>query len=137
EEELKPYFPLNQVLRAAFDAAKRLYGFEFIERKDIQRYHEEVEVYEVKEKGEYKALLYADWHPRKGKRPGAWMTEYRGQHKEGSVNHRPHVSVVCNFSRPSEDTPSLLTFQEVTTLFHEFGHALHGINADTTYESLA
>jgi len=137
EEELKPYFPLNQVLAAAFKAANKLYGFEFKERTDIQKYQEEVEVYEVLENGNHQALLYTDWYPRKGKRPGAWMTEYRGQHKEEKGNYRPQVSIVCNFSRPSGDTPSLLTFQEVTTLFHEFGHALHAINANTMYESLA
>ncbi len=137
EEEMKPYFPLGQVLNAAFDAAERLYGFQFKERKDIQKYHEEVEVYEIIEKGQHKALLYADWHPRKGKRSGAWMTEYKGQHIDKKNNHRPHLSIVCNFSRPSGSTPSLLTFQEVKTLFHEFGHALHGMNANTVYESLA
>jgi len=137
EEELKPYFPLQQVLDAAFDAAQKLYGLTFVERQDIQKYHEEVTVYEVLESGHHKALLYTDWHPREGKRAGAWMTSYRGQSKNGNVEQRPHISIVCNFSRPSGDIPSLLTFNEVTTLFHEFGHALHGIMADTTYESLS
>lgn len=137
EEELKPYFPLNQVLNAAFDAAKKLFNLEFVERSDIQKYHEEVKVYEVLENGKHKALLYTDWHPRDGKRSGAWMTSYKGQYKDENGNHRPHISIVCNFSRPSGDTPSLLTFQEVTTLFHEFGHALHGMLADTVYESLS
>lgn len=137
EEELKPYFPLQQVLQAAFDAAERLYGLTFIVRDDIQKYHEEVTVYEVLENGAHKALLYTDWHPREGKRAGAWMTSYRGQSRQDGTEHRPHISIVCNFSRPSGDTPSLLTFNEVTTLFHEFGHALHGIMADTTYESLS
>lgn len=137
EEELKPYFPLNQVLHAAFDAAQKLYGLEFIERKDIQKYHEEVTIYEVLENGVHKALLYTDWHPREGKRPGAWMTSYKGQFKNETGDHRPHISIVCNFSRPQGDIPSLLTFQEVTTLFHEFGHALHGMLADTVYESLS
>lgn len=137
EEELKPYFSLEAVLEAAFDAARKLYGLTFTERKDIQKYHEEVTVYEVLENGQHKALLYTDWHPRDGKRAGAWMTSYKGQYMEKGENSRPHISIVCNFSRPTEDTPSLLTFNEVTTLFHEFGHALHGIMADTTYESLS
>lgn len=137
EEELKPYFPLAQVLDAAFLAANRLYGFTFLKRHDIQKYHDEVEVYEVKENGHYKALLYVDFHPRKGKRPGAWMTSYKGQYKDENGDHRPHISIVCNFSKPTKDQPSLLTFQEVTTLFHEFGHALHGMMADTVFESLS
>lgn len=137
EEALKPYFSLERVLEAAFDAASRLYGLSFQLREEIQSYHEEVSVYEVLEENKHKALLYTDWHPRKGKRAGAWMTSYRGQSKVNGINLRPHVSIVCNFSRPTEQEPSLLTFNEVTTLFHEFGHALHGIMADTVYESLS
>jgi peptidyl-dipeptidase Dcp len=137
EEELKPYFPLEQVLHAAFDAAEKLYGLTFHVREDIQKYHEEVTVYEVLENGSHKALLYTDWHPREGKRAGAWMTSYKGQYRTDQEDHRPHISIVCNFSRPSGETPSLLTFNEVTTLFHEFGHALHGMMADTKYESLS
>lgn len=137
EEELKPYFPLEQVLYAAFDAAKKLYGLTFHVREDIQKYHGEVTVYEVLENGNHKALLYTDWHPREGKRAGAWMTSYKGQYRTDQEDHRPHISIVCNFSRPSGETPSLLTFNEVTTLFHEFGHALHGMMADTKYESLS
>ncbi|WP_028295669.1 M3 family metallopeptidase [Olivibacter sitiensis] len=137
EEELKPYFSLENVLNAAFDAANKLYGLTFSLRNDIAVYHPEVQVYEVLEAGEHKALLYADFHPRKGKRPGAWMTSFQGQCRIEGKNLRPHVSIVCNFSRPTGEAPSLLTFTEVTTLFHEFGHALHGILADTTYESLA
>lgn len=137
EEELKPYFPLEQVLHAAFDAAKKLYGLTFHIREDIQKYHEEVTVYEVLENGNHKALLYTDWHPREGKRAGAWMTSYKGQYQTEQEDHRPHISIVCNFSRSSGDTPSLLTFNEVTTLFHEFGHALHGMMANTKYESLS
>ena len=137
DEALKPYFPLPQVLEAAFDAASRLYGLIFELRTDIPTYHPEVTVYEVLEDGQHKALLYTDWHPREGKRAGAWMTAYRGQWKEDSKQVRPHISIVCNFSRPVGDAPSLLTFNEVTTLFHEFGHALHGIMADTVYESLS
>ncbi|QII72891.1 M3 family metallopeptidase [Apibacter sp. B2966] len=138
EEELKPYFPLHQVLNAAFDVAKKLYGLTFIEREDIQKYHSEVKVYEViNDKGKHQALLYTDFFPREGKRAGAWMTSYKGQFKTLSDNIRPHISIVCNFSRPNGETPSLLTFTEVTTLFHEFGHALHGILANTTFESLS
>lgn len=137
EEELRPYFPLDRVINAAFNLGKRLFGLEFAVRDDIPVYHPEVTVYEVLENGKHKALLYTDWHPREGKRPGAWMTSFRDQRREDSKNVRPHVSIVCNFSRPTGDAPSLLTFQEVTTLFHEFGHALHGILADTTYESLS
>lgn len=137
EEALKPYFPLTRVLDAAFDAANRLYGLSFAVRTDIPTYHPEVTVYEVLENGQHKALLYTDWHPREGKRAGAWMTAYRGQWVENGQQIRPHISIVCNFAPPVGDTPSLLTFNEVTTLFHEFGHALHGILADTAYESLS
>ena len=137
EEELKPYFPLQQVLQAAFDAAGKLYGLRFEERTDIPKYHDEVTVYEVFEGDKHKALLYTDWHPREGKRAGAWMTSFKGQYKTNGTDHRPHISIVCNFSRPTGETPSLLTFNEVTTLFHEFGHALHGMMADTVYESLS
>lgn len=137
EEALKPYFSLDQVLKSAFTVAERLYDLTFQIRTDIDTYHEEVTVYEVLENGQHKALLYTDFHPRAGKRPGAWMTSFTGQYKEHGENIRPHISIVCNFSRPVGDVPSLLTFTEVTTLFHEFGHALHGILADTTYESLS
>ena len=137
DEALKPYFPLGQVLDAAFDAAGKLYGLSFSVRTDIPTYHPEVTVYEVLENRQHKALLYTDWHPREGKRAGAWMTAYRGQWVENGHQIRPHISIVCNFARPVDDTPSLLTFNEVTTLFHEFGHALHGILADTVYESLS
>ncbi|QES89464.1 M3 family metallopeptidase [Rhizosphaericola mali] len=137
EEELKPYFSLEKVLEAAFTAAERLYGLKYTERKDIQKYHPEVTVYEVTENGQYKGLFYTDFFPRDGKRPGAWETSYQAQYKNKEVNQRPHVSIVCNFSRPSKDKPSLLTFGEVTTLFHEFGHSLHAMLADTTYRSLS
>lgn len=137
EETLRPYFSLNRVIDAAFALAQRLFGLTFVVRDDVPVYHPEVTTYEVMENGEHKALLYTDWHPREGKRPGAWMTSYRDQYRKDGENIRPHISIVCNFSRPTEDAPSLLTFQEVTTLFHEFGHALHGILADTTYESLS
>lgn len=137
EEALRPYFPLQQVLDAAFLAAEKLYGLHFEEVDYIDTYHEDVTVYNVTENGEHKALFYTDFHPREGKRAGAWMTSFRDQYKDGKKNNRPHISIVCNFSPASDDAPSLLTFMEVTTLFHEFGHALHGIMADTKYESLS
>ncbi|MCJ7933056.1 MAG: M3 family metallopeptidase [Chryseobacterium sp.] len=137
DEELKPYFPLNQVQDAVFGLAEKLFGLTFEERQDIPKYHEDVKVYEVKENGNYKSLLYVDYFPRKGKRAGAWMTSYKNQYQQNGENSRPHISIVCNFSKPTKDTPSLLTFQEVTTLFHEFGHALHGMMANTQYPSLS
>lgn len=137
EEEIKPYFSLVLVQQAAFDAAGKLYGLQFKKRDDIDVYHDEVEVYEVFENEKHKALLYTDWFPRKGKRAGAWMTSFRGQSITNGINHRPHISMVGNFSRPNGAQPSLLTFNEVTTLFHEFGHALHGMLANTEYESLS
>lgn len=137
DEELKPYFPLNQVQDAVFGLAQKLFGLTFEERNDIPKYHEDVKTYEVKENGEYKSLLYVDYFPRKGKRAGAWMTSYKSQYKKDGENSRPHISIVCNFSKPTKDAPSLLTFQEVTTLFHEFGHALHGMLANTQYPGLS
>ena len=137
DEELKPYFQLEKVQEAVFGLASKLFQLEFKETDNIQKYHEEVKTYEIFENGEFKALLYADYFPRKGKRAGAWMTSFKNQFKKNGENSRPHISVVCNFSKPTADTPSLLTFQEVTTLFHEFGHALHGILANTTYPNLS
>lgn len=137
DEELKPYFPLEQVQGAVFGLAGKLFDLSFVERHDLQKYHPEVKTYEVMENGIYKAVLYVDYFPRKGKRAGAWMTSYKNQYKKEGENSRPHISIVCNFNRPSQDTPSLLSFQEVTTLFHEFGHALHGILADTVYPGLS
>ncbi|MGV4415285.1 M3 family metallopeptidase [Chryseobacterium sp. T1] len=137
DEELKPYFPLNQVQEAVFGLAKSLFGLEFKEVKNISKYHEEVQTYEVTENGNFKAILYTDYFPRKGKRAGAWMTSYKNQYIKNGENSRPHISIVCNFSKPAKDTPSLLTFQEVTTLFHEFGHALHGMLANTQYSNLS
>ena len=137
DEELKPYFSLEKVQDAVFRLAGQLFGLSFEERKDIPKYHEEVRTYEVKENGNYKAVLYVDYFPRKGKRAGAWMTSYKNQYKQNGENSRPHISVVCNFNKPAGDTPSLLTFQEVTTLFHEFGHAIHGILANTQYPNLS
>lgn len=141
DEELKPYFPLEAVQNAVFGLAAKLFGIRFEEVHDIQKYHEDVRVYEVFENSvdgdHFKALLYADYFPRKGKRAGAWMTSYKNQYQKDGINSRPHISVVCNFTKPTGDTPSCLTFQEVTTLFHEFGHALHGILADTVYPGLS
>lgn len=142
DEELRPYFPLHQVQDAVFGLAGQLFGLSFTERNDIPKYHEDVKVYEVWE-GEsqkpeaFKALLYVDYFPRKGKRAGAWMTSYKNQYQKDGENSRPHISIVCNFTKPTKDTPSLLTFQEVTTLFHEFGHALHGMLANTQYPTLS
>ena len=137
DEELKPFFPLEKVQDAVFDLAGKLFNLDFKEVTDIQKYHSEVRVYEVFENNSLKAVLYVDYFPRKGKRAGAWMTSFKNQWKKDNANSRPHISVVCNFSKPTTDTPSLLTFQEVTTLFHEFGHALHGILADTQYPNLS
>ena len=134
EQLLKPYFPLEKVKLGLFEIVGKLYGLSFKKNNDIEGYHEEVDIYEVfNSQGEYHALLYTDFFPREGKRNGAWMTSYRSQKK----GQRPHISIVCNFSKPTASLPSLLTFQEVSTLFHEFGHALHGILADTTYGALS
>ena len=138
DEMLKPYFQLEHVIDGAFKTANKLYGINFVEIKNVQKYHKDVITYEVKdEKNNHLALLYADFFPRESKRNGAWMTSYRGQNKYDGKNQRPHISIVCNFTKPTETKPSLLTFNEVTTLFHEFGHALHGIFADGYYESLS
>ncbi len=138
DELLKPYFELGRVLTGAFEVANRLYGLEFTEVHDIDTYHPEVKTYRVTEQnGKEIALFYADFHPREGKRGGAWMTVYKPQYRKDGKEQRPHISIVCNFTRATEDHPSLLTFNEVTTLFHEFGHALHGMLAQTTYPSLS
>lgn len=137
DEKLKPYFKLENVLEGAFTVSSRLYGLTFVEVNDIEQYHPDVKTYEVKDiKGDLVSIFYADFFPRKGKRNGAWMTSYKSQYVLGGNNERPHVSIVCNFTKPTETKPSLLTFNEVTTLFHEFGHALHGMLADTVYPSL-
>jgi len=138
DEKLKPYFQLENVLNGAFTIAGRLYGLTFTEIFDIDKYHEEVTTYEVKDEfGELVAILYADFFPRKGKRNGAWMTSFKSQYIKEDKNERPHISIVCNFTKPTETKPSLLTFNEVTTLFHEFGHGLHGMLANTTFPSLS
>ena len=138
DEKLKPYFQLEKVLNGAFTIAQKLYGLTFTEVFDIDKYHEEVTTYEVRdEKDELVSIFYADFFPRKGKRNGAWMTSYKSQFVQNGINERPHISNVCNFTKPTETKPSLLTFNEVTTLFHEFGHGLHGMLANTTYPSLS
>ena len=134
---LKPYFKIENVLAGVFEISAKLYGLSFKKNPDIATYHEDVDAYEVYDKdGEFLSLLYTDFFPRAGKRAGAWMTSYRSMYTlEGQVV-RPHISIVCNFTKPTADKPSLLTFNEVTTLFHEFGHALHGMMARGTYPSL-
>jgi peptidyl-dipeptidase Dcp len=138
DEQLKPYFQLEKVLNGAFTIASRLYGLTFTEVFDIDKYHEEVTTYEVTDtENELVAVFYADFFPRKGKRNGAWMTSYKSQFVKDGINERPHISNVCNFTKPTETKPSLLTFNEVLTLFHEFGHGLHGMLANTSYPSLS
>jgi peptidyl-dipeptidase Dcp len=138
DEKLKPYFQLEKVLNGAFTIAGKLYGLTFTEVFDIDKYHEEVTTYEVTDaKNELVAVFYTDFFPRKGKRNGAWMTSYKSQFIKNGINERPHISNVCNFTKPTETKPSLLTFNEVLTLFHEFGHGLHGMLANTTYPSLS
>jgi len=138
DEILKPYFKLENVLNGAFIIAEKLFGITFKEVFDINKYHEDVQTFEVLDfEGQLVAIFYSDFFPRKGKRNGAWMTSYKPQYIKDGINERPHVSIVCNFTPPTETKPSLLTFNEVTTLFHEFGHALHGMLANTTYPSLS
>ena len=138
EEELRPYFELKNVIQGVFGLATRLYGITFQENPAIPVYHPEVKAYEVHDKdGSFLAVLYTDFHPRASKRSGAWMTSYKEQWKDENDNSRPHVSVTMNFTKPSEEKPALLTFSEVTTFLHEFGHALHGIFADTVYASMS
>ena len=138
EEALRPYFELNNVISGVFGLATRLYGISFQENKEIPVYHPDVTAYEVFDKdGSFLAVLYADFHPRAGKRSGAWMTSYKEQWKDENGNSRPHISVVMNFTKPSGDKPALLSFGEVNTFLHEFGHALHGMFANTTYQSLS
>lgn len=137
EEELRPYFSLENVIEGVFKTATKLFGITFKSATAIPVYHQEVTAYEVRDREDkFLAVLYADFFPRKGKRNGAWMTSYRGQYTDEQGDHRPHISIVCNFTKPTPSTPSLLTFSEVTTLFHEFGHALHGMLARGNYESL-
>ena len=138
DELLRPYFQLEKVEAGVFKAAENLFGITFHQRTDIDTYHEDVVTYEVQdENGDHLAIFYADYFPRAGKRQGAWMTSFRSQKIVNGIDQRPHVSIVCNFTKPSKSKPSLLTFNEVTTLFHEFGHALHGMLAKGTYASLS
>lgn len=138
DEKLKPYFKLENVIQGAFLVAEKLFGLRFEEITTIDKYHEEVLTYKVTDsEGEYVSIFYADFFPRAGKRNGAWMTSYKPQMVKNGENERPHVSIVCNFTKPTKSKPSLLTFNEVTTLFHEFGHALHGMLANTNYPSLS
>ena len=137
DEQLKPYFRLENCIDAAFGLAGKLYGLTFEERKDIPVYHPDVKVYDVKDaSGRHMALFYADFFPRASKRGGAWMTEFRGQSIVNGVEKRPFISLVTNFTKPTGDKPSLLTHDELTTLLHEFGHSLHGILAEGRYSSL-
>lgn len=138
EEELKPFFKLESVIGGAFEVAHKLFGLDFIKTKEIDTYHKDVMTYKVVD-SEQKliAIFYADFFPRKGKRNGAWMTSFKPQYVKNKIHERPHVSIVCNFTKPTATKPSLLTFNEVTTLFHEFGHALHGMLANTMYPSLS
>lgn len=138
DEQLKPYFELNNVINGVFTIAGKLYGLKFKEVFDVDTYHPEVKTYLVTdEDGKEISLFYADFHPREGKRGGAWMTSYKSQFRRNDLDERPHISIVCNFTKPTEEEPSLLTFNEVTTLFHEFGHALHGMLANTIYPSIS
>lgn len=138
DEDLKPYFKLENVIDGAFLVAQKLYGLQFKEDREVDTYNDEVKTFRVYDADDnYVALFYADFHPRDGKRGGAWMTTYRDQLVKDGKNQRPQVSNVCNFTRSTAEEPSLLTFSEVTTLFHEFGHALHAMLADTTYPGLS
>jgi len=138
QELLKPYFQLENVIDGVFQISNRLYDLTFQETDAIDKYHEDVKTYKVTDHNKkFIAYLYADFHPRPGKRNGAWMTSYKSQYIKNGINERPHISIVCNFTKPTPTKPSLLTFNEVTTLFHEFGHALHGMLANTTYTSLS
>ena len=139
-EKLRPYFELSKVKEGVFGLATRLYGITFKENKDIPVYHPDVSAYEVFDKdGSFLAVLYTDFHPREGKQGGAWMTTYKEQwiDRQTGENSRPHISLVMNFSKPTKEKPALLTHGEVNTFLHEFGHSLHGMFANTTYESLS
>lgn len=139
EEMLRPYFKLDNVVDGVFGLATKLYGLQFTEQTDIALFHPEVKTYRVTDAdGSYMGILYTDFFPRATKRSGAWMTDFRGQYiSDDSVNHRPHISITMNFTRPTDSKPSLLTYSEVETFLHEFGHALHGLLADTKYASLS
>lgn len=138
EQEMKPYFSLEQTREGIFAVCKKLYGLKFKQLFTVPKYHEDVTVWEVTDvKGNHVGILYMDLHPRASKRGGAWMTSYRTQKTTKGKRVDPVISIVCNFTKPTASAPSLLTFDEVTTFFHEFGHALHGLLSNVTYESLA
>jgi Zn-dependent oligopeptidase len=138
DEQLKPYFKLETVIKGAFEVARKLFGLQFIQTDTIDTYHKDVMTYKVEDSNQnLVAIFYADFFPRSGKRNGAWMTSFKSQYVKNNTNERPQVSIVCNFTKPTATKPSLLTFNEVTTLFHEFGHALHGMLADTVYPTLS
>lgn len=139
EESLRPYFQLEKVVDGVFEVAWRLYGLRFLERKDIPTYHSDVRVFEVRDdkKNQHIGLFYMDFHPRPTKRGGAWMTNLTDQGLMGGVVRRPHVGIVCNFTKPTKTRPSLLSLDEVTTLYHEFGHALHGLLSQCHYTTLS
>ena len=138
DEMLKPYFELGKVVDGVFGLATELYGITFKPNNNIPVYHEEVVPYEVFDvDGRFLAVLYTDFHPREGKQGGAWMNDFKGQWKDNGVDSRPHITIVMNFTRPTETKPALLTFNEVETFMHEFGHALHGMLANATYSSLS
>ena len=138
DEMTRPYFELENVKKGVFGLATDLYGLKFVKNTNIPVYHPEVEAFDVMDtNGDFLAVLFTDFHPRDGKRAGAWMTEYKGQYVRDGKDSRPHVSIVMNFTRPTETKPALLTFDEVETFLHEFGHALHGMLAKSTYETLS
>jgi peptidyl-dipeptidase Dcp len=138
EQELKEYFSLDAVTEGVFQVCKNLFGISFTELKDAPKYHEEVSVWEVKEAdGSHLGVLYMDFHPRASKRGGAWMTSFRTQGTKDGKREAPIISIVCNFSKPTGDKPALLTYDEMTTYFHEFGHALHGLFSDVEHRSQA
>lgn len=138
DERLRPYFKLENVIDGAFKVANKLYGIRFQERKDISVYHEDVKSYEVlSEQGQHIGIFYGDFFPRPGKRSGAWATSFRSQYKVDNKDVRPHASIVCNFTKPTISAPSLLTFTEVLTLFHEFGHSLHDLLSNCRYKALS
>lgn len=135
EDDLRPYFELENVKKGVFDLANHLYGLTFVKNKDIQVYHEEVDAYEVFDsEGKFLAVYYSDFHPREGKRGGAWMSDFKPQYRENGKDSRPHVVNVMNFTRATDDKPALLTYSEVETFLHEFGHALHGMLSRCQYE---
>ncbi|MDA3928197.1 MAG: M3 family metallopeptidase, partial [Prolixibacteraceae bacterium] len=138
EDMVKPYFQLRSVIKGVFELATKLYGITFKEIDSIQVYHHDVKTYEVlDEEGKFLSLLYADFHPRESKQGGAWMTEFLSQSNINKNMIRPHISICCNFTKPTDNKPSLLTFSEVNTFLHEFGHALHGMFANTIFPSMS